>query len=208
MAFRVAWSSAPAPVTATFKFGRMTLHLAMVSRNIVPEWRSITIFTFRFVSMREYGRTDQPETGLAGELQPEQHEYKGIVLRNVKQLQSMINDLLEVTRVQAGKLMIEPQRTSISDAIAYAVDTLQGAATAKRIALSSDMALLLPSICTDPTRLRQILIILVDNAIKFTSANGEVKIQARVSDKDFKSSRSGGLRLGMRHQLRHDRANF
>ena len=122
--------------------------------------------------------------GLAGELQPEQHEYMGIVLRNVKQLQSMINDLLEVTRVQAGKLMIEPQRTSISDAVAYAVDTLQGAATAKRIALSSDMALLLPSICTDPIRLRQILIILVDNAIKFTSANGEVKIQARVSEKD------------------------
>jgi signal transduction histidine kinase len=122
--------------------------------------------------------------GLAGELQPEQHEYMGIVLRNVKQLQSMINDLLEVTRVQAGKLMIEPQRTSISDAIGYAVDTLQGAATAKRIMLCSDIGPELPSVCTDPTRLRQILIILVDNAIKFTPANGEVKIHARVFDKD------------------------
>jgi len=122
--------------------------------------------------------------GLAGELKPEQHEYMGIVLRNVKQLQSMISDLLEVTRVQAGKLMIEPQCASISDAIAYAIDTLQGAATAKGITLSSDIACRLPSVCADPTRIRQILIILVDNAIKFTPANGAVKVQARVSDEN------------------------
>jgi hypothetical protein len=96
----------------------------------------------------------------------------------------MISDLLEVTRVQAGKLMIEPQCASISDAIAYAVDTLQGAATAKGITLSSDIACRLPSMCADPTRIRQILIILVDNAIKFTPANGAVKVQARVSDEN------------------------
>jgi signal transduction histidine kinase len=122
--------------------------------------------------------------GLAGELLPEQQEYMETVLRNVKQLQSMISDLLEVTRVQAGKLMIEPQCTSAADAIAYAVDTLQGAATTKGITLSSDIACQLPSVCADPTRIRQILIILVDNAIKFTPANGKVKVHARVSDKD------------------------
>src|SRR6202166_392206 len=44
---------------------------------------------------------------VAGELKVEQHEYLEIVLRNVKQLQSMIDDLLEVTRVQAGKLTID-----------------------------------------------------------------------------------------------------
>jgi sigma-B regulation protein RsbU (phosphoserine phosphatase) len=79
--------------------------------------------------------------GLAGELQPEQQEYMGIVLRNVKQLQSMISDLLEVTRVQAGKLMIEPQCTSVADAIAYAVDTLQGAATVQARVFDKDPSL-------------------------------------------------------------------
>ena len=118
---------------------------------------------------------------LAGELNPEQHEYLEIVLRNVKQLQSMINDLLEVTRMQAGKLQIELQCTSVSDAIVYTVNTLQTAATAKGIILTSEIELELPSACADPTRIRQILIILVDNAIKFTPATGAVKIQARVS---------------------------
>jgi signal transduction histidine kinase len=117
---------------------------------------------------------------LAGELNLEQHEYLEIVLRNVKQLHAMINDLLEVTRMQAGKLQIELQQTSISDAIAYAVDTLQGAASAKSIKLISEIEERLPSVCGDPTRIRQILIILLDNAIKFTPANGAVKVKAGV----------------------------
>jgi signal transduction histidine kinase len=121
---------------------------------------------------------------LAGELNPQQDEYLRIVLRNVKQLQSMINDLLEVTRVQAGKLLIELQSTSVSDAIVYTINTLQGAATPKGITLSSEIARRLPSVCADPTRVRQMLVILVDNAIKFTPANGTVKVQARVFEED------------------------
>ncbi len=121
---------------------------------------------------------------LAGELNLEQHEYLQIVLRNVKQLQSMINDLLDVTRVQAGKLTIELQCTSVSDAIAYTVNTLQGAATAKGITLSADMDSQLPSANADPIRVQQILIVLVDNAIKFTPTGGAVKVQARVFEEN------------------------
>jgi signal transduction histidine kinase len=121
---------------------------------------------------------------LAGELNQEQQQYLEIALRNIKQLQAMIDDLLEVTRLQAGKLTIELQCMSVSDAIAYTVDTLHGAATAKGITLSSDMELHLPLVCADPTRIRQILIILVDNAIKFTPANGAVNVQARTYEKD------------------------
>lgn len=122
--------------------------------------------------------------GLAGEVNPEQREYLEIVSRNVKQLQSMINDLFDVTGVQAGKLRIDLQCASVSDAIVYTVNSLQGAAAAKGITLSSDIESELPSICADPTRVRQILVILVDNAIKFTPTNGKVMVHARVSKKD------------------------
>jgi len=121
---------------------------------------------------------------LAGELNLEQHEYLEIVLRNVKQLQSMINDLLEVTRVQAGKLTINVQCTSVSDAVVYTVNTLQGAATAKGITLSSDRDCQLPAVNADPMRIRQILLILVDNAIKFTPTGGAVNVQTRVFERD------------------------
>jgi signal transduction histidine kinase len=122
--------------------------------------------------------------GLAGELNSEQREYLEIVLRNVKQLHSMINDLFEVSGVQAGKLKIEPQCTSVSDAITYTFNTLQGAAAAKGIILPADLEPELPSVCADPARVRQILIILVDNAIKFTPQNGTVKIQTRIFEED------------------------
>jgi signal transduction histidine kinase len=117
---------------------------------------------------------------VAGQLTPEQHEYLGIVLRNVKQLQAMIDDLLEVTRVQEGKIVIEPQCTSVADVVAFAMSTLQGAAQAKGVALTAALGLngQLPLARADPTRLRQILIILLDNAIKFTPAGGSVRIQA------------------------------
>lgn len=121
---------------------------------------------------------------LAGELNLEQHDYLGIVLRNVKQLQSMINDLVEVTRMQAGKLKIELQCTSVSDAVLYAVTTLQGAAAAKGITFTFEIEPTLPAVCADPVRIQQVLIILVDNAIKFTPANGAVKVQARVFGED------------------------
>jgi len=121
---------------------------------------------------------------LAGELNLEQSEYLEIVLRNVQQLRSMINDLLEVTSVQAGKLMIELQSTSVSDAICYTVRTFQQIATQKGVVLSSDIEERLSSVWADPMRIRQILIILVDNAIKFTPANGTVKVQARILEED------------------------
>lgn len=116
---------------------------------------------------------------LAGELQPRQDEYLKIILRNVNQLRAMIDDLLEVTSMQEGKLIISLQRVGVAEAMVYAVDTLEQTARAKGVTLSLDAQAQLPPVLADPTRLRQVLVILVDNAIKFTPANGVVTVRAR-----------------------------
>ncbi len=144
---------------------------------------------------------------LVGDLNPEQRDYLNIVFRNVKQLQAMIDDLLEVTRGQGGKLTIELQRTSIAEAVAYAVNTLQGAAAAKGITLSAHIADELPLVCADPTRVRQILIILLDNAIKFTPVNGAVKVRAQLLEQNSNllvlqvSDTGCGIAAGMTEQI-------
>jgi len=122
--------------------------------------------------------------GLAGELNKEQREYQQIVLRNIRQLQSMIDDLLEVTRLESGKLTVDPERLSVSMAVTDSFNTLEGTARSKGITLSHDLPPNLPSAFADQTRLRQILIILLDNAIKFTPEGGSVTVVARSFEKD------------------------
>jgi len=122
--------------------------------------------------------------GLAGELNKEQREYEQIVLKNIQQLQSMIDDLLEVTRLESGKLNVQPERMSLPDAVIDTLNTLQVTARAKEVTLSYDLPPDLPSAYADQTRVRQILIILLDNAIKFTPNGGAVKIQARSLPQD------------------------
>jgi len=122
--------------------------------------------------------------GLAGELNPEQHQYQQIVLRNVRQLQSMIDDLLEITRLETGKLTVRPECVRLHDVVRDTFDTMLGVAQDKGVTLRADPLEDVPTLYADPTRLRQVLIILLENAIKFTPAGGEVTVRARLSPTD------------------------
>jgi signal transduction histidine kinase len=124
--------------------------------------------------------------GLAGELNTEQREYQLIVLKNIGQLQSMIDDLLEVTRLETGKLTVDQERVSVLDAVTDALNTLEGSARAKGVTLSVELQPELPPAYADSTRLQQILIVLVDNAIKFTPEGGAATIRVRLLPDDAK----------------------
>jgi signal transduction histidine kinase len=119
--------------------------------------------------------------GLAGETTPQQDEYLQIVLKNVQQLQAMVEDLLMVTQSQTGQLSVDPLQTSVADAVDYAINTLSSVAAAKKITLTFNSAPHSQEAYADPTRLRQILTILLDNAIKFTPIGGIVGIEVRLS---------------------------
>ena len=131
-----------------------------------------------------YSFTTIVADGLAGETSPQQGDCLQIVLRNVRQLQAMIEDLLEVTQVQEGKLTIELEPVSVVEAIEYAVDTRKGAAREKEIVVSVQCPEGLPLAYANATRVRQVLNILLDNAVKFTPTGGLVNVEAGVHQKD------------------------
>ncbi len=118
--------------------------------------------------------------GLAGDLNEEQLEYQYIVLKNVSQLQSMIDDLLEVTRLETGKLNVNPSRVSLSEAASYSVDTALPSARAKGVLMECDVPEDLPFAYADPIRVRQILNVLLDNAVKFSTAGDVITVTASV----------------------------
>jgi PAS domain S-box-containing protein len=121
---------------------------------------------------------------LAGRTSRKQDEYLQIILSNVEHLKAMINDLLEATRIRTGKLSVQLQSVSVLDAVDYSVHTLQGGAAAKAVRLSTRVTKGLPAAHADPTRVRQILTILIDNAVKFTPEGGLVEVSAATFEKD------------------------
>jgi signal transduction histidine kinase len=124
--------------------------------------------------------------GLAGPLNSDQGEALRVITRNIHQLEAMINDLLEVTRMQTGKLSIELQSVLPSEVVADAIDTSRGPAQLKDVRLSDEVENDLPTAYADPVRTRQILINLIGNAVKFVPAKGSVMVRAgRDHDRSF-----------------------
>ncbi|MGC9029737.1 MAG: PAS domain S-box protein [Desulfomonilaceae bacterium] len=117
------------------------------------------------------------ELALNTELTEEQHEYLSAVKSSAESLLSLINDILDFSKIEAGKLEIVP----INFALRYCIDTtlksLAVTAQNKGLELACHIPLDVPdALVGDPGRLRQVLINLVGNAIKFTSI-GEVVVR-------------------------------
>nr|WP_260181902.1 hybrid sensor histidine kinase/response regulator [Janthinobacterium sp. S3M3] len=108
-------------------------------------------------------------------------EYLRIGLHNGVSLLTILNDILDFSKIDAGKLTLETVDFDLLALIGDAAGIVQGQADAKSLLLRRELALDLPRyVRADPTRLRQILINLLGNAIKFT-ANGEVLLEVRRS---------------------------
>jgi PAS domain S-box-containing protein len=113
--------------------------------------------------------------------EPSDRELVGIIKRNGEHLLDLINDILDVSKVEAGKLTVERLPCSPWDLIEDVVASMRVRADAKNLPLRVTYDGSVPNaVITDPTRLRQILVNLIDNAVKFTE-RGEVQLTIRAT---------------------------
>ena len=122
--------------------------------------------------------------GLAGPLSPDQSDHLKTVLKSVNQLHAMIRDLLEATRAESGKMRIEPRCVALGELVQQTIAMMRPTASAKKIGLEIGVDQRLPLVHADPDRVLEVLINLVDNAIKFTATEGSVMVQASLVDAD------------------------
>jgi len=122
-------------------------------------------------------------------LNDEQREFLEIINISSQNLLAIINDILDLSKIEAGQVKLEKKPFSIQEEIHKVIKLLSIKAKGKGIDLYSKIQSAVPSCVTgDPARLRQILINLANNAIKFTN-EGQVMIAVEVIDPDSKSSR-------------------
>jgi protein-histidine pros-kinase len=112
-----------------------------------------------------------------GPISAEHKEYLGDILTSSKHLLQLINDVLDLAKVESGKMEFRPEKVDLAKLIGEVSDILRGLAASKRIEVAADVDPAVASAVVDPARLKQVLYNYLSNAIKFTPEDGRVAIR-------------------------------
>jgi signal transduction histidine kinase/CRP-like cAMP-binding protein len=119
------------------------------------------------------------DTSLGSLPAAEQHEFLTNILTSGKHLLRLINDILDLSKIEAGKMEVHCEAVDVAEIIEGVLATVKPLAMKKRIQVTSGEARGLSPVWADPPRLKQILYNLLSNAIKFTPEGGRVAVTAR-----------------------------
>ena len=115
---------------------------------------------------------------LDGELTDRQDAYVRSVHNSSRHLLELINSILDFSRIEAGKFEMRAERMDLLDVVEECMETSMPLVRDKRVKLEKDVPVELPPVQADRTRIKQVLLNLISNAIKFTHA-GRVLVQVR-----------------------------
>jgi signal transduction histidine kinase len=119
---------------------------------------------------------------MPGPLKPEQKEYLGDVLSSARHLLQLINDVLDLAKVEAGKMELHPETFPVHKAVEEVAAVIKGIAQKKHIAVGIEIGAELDAVTLDEHKFKQVLYNLLSNAVKFSDDGGQVSIKARRLD--------------------------
>ena len=125
------------------------------------------------------GYSDMLLSGMTGELNEKQSAFVDSILKGGESLLGLINDILDLTKIEAGRLELNSESVDLRAALLGVLPVVKPRARDKRIRVSTFLPTDLPLVHADPGKLNQILLNLLTNAIKYTHDNGNVSVEAR-----------------------------
>jgi signal transduction histidine kinase len=128
------------------------------------------------------GFSDLLDQGVGGDLARKQHEYVADIRASGRHLLSLINDVLDLAKVEAGKDELEISRFQLADALLEGVRIMRDRADGAGVALSASLQPGIGWIDADERKVRQIVLNLLSNAVKFTPRGGMVDLRALQRD--------------------------
>ena len=117
-----------------------------------------------------------------GPLRPKQKEYLGDVLNSARHLLQLINDVLDIAKVEAGKMELHPETFPVRKAVEEVATVIKSIAQKKRIAVGIEVSDGLDAVTLDQHKFKQVLYNLLSNAVKFSDEGGQVDIHVRRLD--------------------------
>ncbi|MGH7537372.1 MAG: response regulator, partial [Gemmatimonadales bacterium] len=130
------------------------------------------------------GFTEMMYDGKVGPISSAQREFLGDIMQSSRHLLQLINDVLDLSKVEAGKMEFRPVPVNLPMLIGQVSDTLRSLAAEKRIRVDLLVATELTGIVADPVKLKQVLYNYLSNALKFTPEDGRVVVRAEPEDRD------------------------
>lgn len=123
------------------------------------------------------GFTEAIRERLAGPLTDKQQEYLSHIYDNAEHLLTLINEILDLSKIEAGKMGLQLQEIDVDSFFAKSLHVIQEQARSKQIELAYKNHSGIPMIMADPTRLTEIMNNLLSNAVKFTPTGGNVWVE-------------------------------
>lgn len=115
--------------------------------------------------------------GSFGKLSKEQKQSLGMISRNVEVLDKLLADILDISRIQTGKMRFELKKVQLADCITSSIENIKTSADKKNIFIAAKIKKL-PELALDRERIIQVLTNLINNAVKFTPSKGKITVEA------------------------------
>jgi PAS domain S-box-containing protein len=170
--------------------GQETIGRILVLRDVTRE-RELDKMKTDFISVVSHelrtpltsikGYTDLLLSGATGELSELQSEFLGIIQSSTTRLSNLINDILDISRIESGTIQIKHEPIDYRAIVSDTLRLMKAAADEKQISMDASLPEFIPPVRGDTDKVTQVLANLVSNAIKYTPEGGWVKVSLEVS---------------------------